>query len=200
MDSEIGRIVVVTAPTNKPVSPGELRAHSRIQTSDEDTYLADLIDSATETVEEFTRRRLVTQTVDEFFDDWPCGSVIRLGASPIQTVTSVKYTDEAGAESPLSSADYVVDAYSSPPKVLLKRDLSWPDVTLREANAIVVRYVAGYGAAPPNLPERLRHAVLYIAGTAYEHRENRVVGTIVSEMDDTAEALMWPYRILEAVS
>jgi uncharacterized phiE125 gp8 family phage protein len=177
----------------------ELKTHSRIEFAEEDTYLGRRILGAREDVESFTRRRLITQTLDEFFDRWPCGDTIRLGASPIQSVSSVKFFDEDDVETLLASTEYVTDLNSTPPRIRLKRDLSWPTTTLREVAGVVVRYIAGYGDDPEDVPERLREAIEYLAATRYENRENYATGTVVAKLPETAEALMWPYRVLEAV-
>ena len=47
-----------------------------------------------------------------------------------------------------SATNYYVDTISEQARVVLKKGVSWPTVAeTRNANAYVVRYVAGYGGA-----------------------------------------------------
>lgn len=46
------------------------------------------------------------------------------------------------------------------------------------------------------LPPAVEAAILLIAGQLYEFRENVISGTIVAQLPNGAERLMWPYRRL----
>jgi len=62
-----------------------------------------------------------------------------------------------------------------------------------------LRYKAGYGAKRSDVPEQARQAMLLMIGDWYSNRESVVVGTITSEVPNTAKALMAGITILEAV-
>ena len=58
-----GRLKLITAPAEEPVSLTEAKTHLRVDTSADDTYIARLITSARAHVEEaILHRPLITQT------------------------------------------------------------------------------------------------------------------------------------------
>ena len=63
----------ITAPTLKPVSVMDVKAHLRIDTNDDDILIAAYIDSAIEEVEAWTRRAIMTQTWIMHLEEWPDG-------------------------------------------------------------------------------------------------------------------------------
>ena len=129
-------------------------------------------------------------------DDLPAG-VFRLPKPPLASVTSIKYTDEDAVEATFSSSNYLVDTDTEPGRVLLKNGVSWPAVTLKEAGAVRVRYVAGYGAAGSNVPQAIRQAILLVIGSLYENREDVLVaqGVTVTTLPFGVEALLASYRV-----
>lgn len=161
-------IVTITAPAEEPISLAEARAQCRCG-SDEDALLTIYIKAARRLCENATGRRLITQTVEERLDAFPTGEAeIRLSATPVQSVTSVKY-DLNDAEQTLSAAAYVLDAAAYPGGWLLPAaDTEWPD-TDDTANCVRVRYVAGFGAASA-VPEDLKAWMLLTIGTLFEQR------------------------------
>lgn len=164
-----------------------------------DPIVNSLIKTARMSAEDFTRRALITQTWDLKLDAFPSGAIV-LPLPPLISVTSVTYTDTAGASQTLTvTTEYLVDAPAGPQaergRVYLPYSVEWPSTRGIE-NAVVVRFVAGYGAASA-VPEKIKSAMKLIIGHLYENRENVVIterGSIVQEMPQGAEALMWPYR------
>ena len=72
----------------------------------------------------------------------------------------------------------------------------WP-FTRYTINAVTIRFTAGYGSAPGNVPQAIRHAILIETANLYENREDAVVGQAVN-MLSVSERLLWPYRALGA--
>ena len=155
-----------------------------------DVHLAGLLTSARATAEHHQDRMLITQTWDLYFDGFPAGDSLALHAAPIQSVTSIKYTDSDGAEHTMDAADYAADTVSIRPKVKLAYGASWPTATLRTLHPVVVRVVAGYGAAPADVPYTTRAGMLLLIATMFEHREEVVTGTIISKMPRNAEHML----------
>ena len=186
---------LVTAAAEEPVTLTEVKQHLRVDIDDDDFYLQDLIAAARQHVEEnVLSSALITQTWDYIIDDWP-GDVITLPKPPLQSVTSVKYTDEDDNELTVSSSDYRVDTDSFPGRIVLKTSASWPTVELKEFGGVVVRFVAGYGleaAVPPSI----KAAIKLIIGDLYENRENTLVaqGITVATLPYTAHVLLQNYR------
>lgn len=187
---------LITAPAAEPVSTSEAKAHLRVDTTADDTYIGTLITVARQNVESHLRRALISQTWEVVLDAFPAG-VIRLPKPPLASVTSIKYTDDEGVEATYSSANYVVDTDTEPGRVVLKSGETWPAVTLAAANGVRVRYVAGYGAAGSNVPQAIRQAILLVIGSLYENREDVLVaqGVSIGVLPFGVVALLAPYRI-----
>ena len=155
----------------EPVGLEEVKDQIRVDGTDQDAFLTSQISVARLHVEGTElNRALVTQTWDYYLQDWPATNYIEIPLPPLQSITSIKYTDYLGAESTMSSSDYLVDTIAEPGRVYLKWDKSWPSASLQVVNPIVVRFVAGYGAASA-VPEPIRQAILLAIGSLYENRE-----------------------------
>lgn len=136
---------VVTAPTSEPLDLARAKDHLRVTDSESDSLIASLIASARAYAEFDTQRVLVVQTRDLTLDAFPSAGVpidLWLGV-PLVSVLSVKYVDTDGNTQTLATSVYTVDAASTPGRVFLAFDQSWPD-TRAERNAVTIQYVAGY--------------------------------------------------------
>jgi uncharacterized phiE125 gp8 family phage protein len=87
-----------------------------------------------------------------------------------------------------------VDLKSEPGRVEPAYGLSWPD-TLDTLNAVVVRFVAGYGGDETKVPEGIKRGFLLRIGDLYEHRESVNIGNIVNVLP-AADALEEPFRVV----
>jgi len=186
---------LVTPPTLKPISVAALKTHLRIDSADEDEYLGALIDVAVQHVEERAWRALLTQTREVALDEWPGGREIELSFSPIQDVTSVKYTTAQGDEMTFAPENYIVNTAREPGKLVLRGGAGWPDGELEASAAIRVQYVCGWDAAD-KIPPNLVHAVRLMCGHLYENREVVVVGTTAAQIPTGIDALIDPFRLL----
>lgn len=137
-------------------------------TSDPD--ITDLIKSSRELAEEFLNKALLTQTWKQYEDVFPCDDVIVLRKPPIISVSSVKYLDDTGALVVFDAASYVVDLAHFPGRVVLKNGYTWP-IALIQRNAVVVEFVAGYGATRDKVPTKYKNGMKLLISELYEHRE-----------------------------
>lgn len=185
--------VVQAAPAAEPLTTDEAKAHLRVDSSAEDTYIDSLVKMARWTVEDLTGRSLITQTRDLWLDRWPRDYVIEIPRGPVQSVTSVVYYDTSDTEATFASSNYLVDTDSLPGRVILNDDTLWPTVTLRPRKAVRVRYVAGYGAASDLEPTDV-HLVRLILTHAFENRLPVVTGTIATELPFALKQLILQNR------
>ena len=163
----------VTAPAGSAVSLTDAKLHLRVDHDDEDTLIQRIVDACTERAEMYQLRAYGTQTFRLVLPRFPSGRLILLPRPPLQSVTSITYTDTDDAEQTLSTDVYRVDTASEPGRVILNTDESWPD-TATEPDAVKIEYVAGYGNA---VPAAERSAVLLLVGHLYENRETVTVGS-----------------------
>ena len=187
---------LITAPGAEPVTSAEVKTHSRIDTSADDAYIDTLIVSARKSIETLTGRALINQTWDLSMDLEPGLSILRLPLPPLSSVTSIKYYSEADVESTYATTNYRVDTSDSQGgRISLRDGRTWP-TDMRYTNGLIVRFVAGYGAAGSNVPEPLRHAIKLLAAHWYENREPVNIGNIVNEIQLMIEHLCWPFKVI----
>lgn len=190
-------LVLQTAPTTEPVTTAEAKTHLRVTTSDDDTYIGTLITVARRHVETITGRALINQTWDYFLDNFPPGDKIVIPLPRLSSVTSVKYTDKDNVQTTFAASKYIVDTNNEPGQIVLAYGESWPTFTPKPINAVEIRFVAGYGSTAASVPEGVKQAMLLLIAHWYENREPVNIGNIVTEIPETINALLWPYRIMQ---
>jgi uncharacterized phiE125 gp8 family phage protein len=135
---------LITPPTTDPVTLPEFKNYQRGIDGDEfDTTITNLIKAARETAQGYQNRAFFTQTWEltlNSFPTMPC----KIPLPPLQSVTSIKYTDENGTETAMNLADFIIDTDSEPGRIAFKKGKQWPSVTLQSINAVKIRFIAGY--------------------------------------------------------
>jgi uncharacterized phiE125 gp8 family phage protein len=175
------RTVVTTAPDNEPISLDEAKIHLHRTDDAQDTLIWRLVVAARQRLEEDTGRALLTQTHDAYCDAVPSNrQPLWIPKPPLVSVTTVKSYTTANVESTMSASKYLVDIASTPGRIALNDGETWP-TDLRKVNALIVRYVAGYGATAISVPEPLRQAMLLIVGALFEHREQVMVSQFAGQ-------------------
>tara|TARA_R100000329_G_scaffold137244_1_gene118279 strand:+ start:201 stop:857 length:657 start_codon:yes stop_codon:yes gene_type:complete len=211
-------IKVVTAWTTSAVATSDQKSFMRVDFSDDDSLIAELIKASQNVIETYLNRAITTQTLELYLDRLPFYSDINypegtftapdmeynsnyivLPKPPVASVTHVKYFDDSDTEYTYASTNYYVDLISDQARIVLRTGKSWPTVTAtRNANAYVVRYVAGYGGAS-DVPEPIVQAIKLLTSHLYENRE-AVTSLSVNSIPYTIGAMLQPYRILRQQS
>lgn len=148
---------VIVEPVNMAVSLAAARDAARVNGSDLDAELEIHVRALTAEAEHYTGRAIINRTYRVTLDSFP--DAIELPASPVASVSSVKYIDEAGAEQTLDPADYIVDDRSEPGYIVPGVDLAWP-ATQARVNAVNVEVVCGYGADDTTTPAPFKAYIL----------------------------------------
>jgi len=199
-------ITIITPPATEPVALAEAKAWAKIDVSDDDTLVTNLIAAAREAAELYMKRSIITQTrkltadagTSGFMDALPAGiydlpvSVltgslprsIELPYSPLQSVTSIVTYSTAGTATIFSSSAYYVDTASS--RVTLNDGQLWPS-DLRDRKSMEITFVAGYGTAS-DVPMAIKTAIMIHVQSMYDAR-------IVCDMPKQCETLLQRYRI-----
>ena len=160
-------IVEVTGPSVEPVGLTEVKKHLRVSHDDDDEVIAELITAARLTVERFTRRRLISQTVDLRRTGF--GSFMRLPIAPVQSVSQITYLDLNGTSQVLATDQYRLVLDLQPAEVHPAAGVVWPSVQT-EPDTVTVRLVVGYGDTVESVPADLRVAIKLICMALYENR------------------------------
>lgn len=196
---------------------------------DDDDLVSALIAAARSYVEEVCGRSLLTQTWRLALPGFPgatgvlgvpvygvdplslpgtpvAGSVafryaLRLPRGIVQSITSITYLDGAGTTQTMDPASYVLSADAWEATLTPAPGSMWP-VSLVHPEGAVVTYVAGYGDTADTVPQPIRAAIKLLLGHLYENRESVIVSAsraVVADVPFTVDALLAPYRVLEAV-
>jgi hypothetical protein len=204
-------VSVITAPATLAVPLSDMKDYLRVDTSDDDTLITDLINAASETIKQYIRRSLITETLElsadgftevgdekllaigpgvhtgskNYYLDYP--DEIELPFLPIQSVTSIKTFNRSNTEATFSSSNYELDEKGG--RVYLNEGQTWPS-DLRAREAVKIRYVAGYGDASSDIPEPILASIRLYVASMYDCRG-------ACEMPELCKKTLAPYKILD---
>lgn len=188
-------LTLITPPTVEPVTLAEAKLHLRVDHSADDDLIATLIAAAREQCEHVTGQALITQTWERVLDAFPAVE-LELGKAPAASIASVTYIDPDGSSRVLDPGAYTLDGESNLRIgfALPAQGTTWPD-TLDTANAVRVRFVAGFGADESAVPGPLRAWMKLRIGSLYQHRSEIAAGVSLAELPGGfADRLLDAYR------
>lgn len=204
-------LIVVTPPTQEPLSLTDAKAHLRVDFGDDDAYISSLITASRTRIEQASYTRMLTQTLqlglDYFPGGWwgpqlynasfwpPTASLPTIDLEPpVQSVTSVTYVDPAGNTQTWPSADYVVDVNTRPGRLLPAISQAWP-TTGRQPGAVKVTFVSGY-TTPDAVPADLIHAMKLLLSEWYENRADAEIASRITsvQLPEGVASLLIPYQ------
>jgi uncharacterized phiE125 gp8 family phage protein len=154
---------LVTPPASLAVSLEQARLSARIDGTEADAELEQVIRQHTGDAEHITGRAFITQTWRLTLDAFT--PAIKLPMPPLASVESVKFYDVDGVLQTLSPLDYIVDSASEPGYVVPAPGKQWP-ATQSRINAVEIQYVCGYGQSESDIPSEIKG---YILGRVAEH-------------------------------
>jgi len=192
-------IALIAAPSSEPVTLANARTAIGITDAADtssDTTITRHITEAREWVEKFLQRALITQTWKLRLDQWPANSIIELPFGPVQSVSSVTYTDSAGATQTIDAADYYTDIYSLQPRLMPAYNESWPDAR-NFPDSIAIQYVCGYGTAGTAVPGPIIHAIYRIIGHWIKFQPALEGGVTITRVPFAVEQMLEPYRLIK---
>lgn len=157
----------------------------RTATVIEDDLLEEQITSSREDVEDYTRRKLITQTWDYYLDTFPNKNYIKIPYGNLQSVTYVKYTDSDSTVTTMTeTTDYIVETNGeSCGRIVLPYGVSWPSFTAYTSNPIVIRFICGWEDANA-VPKKIKSAIKLRGTDLYENREGQMWGIAGSNYQD----------------
>jgi uncharacterized phiE125 gp8 family phage protein len=164
----------------EPISTAEAKKHLRVESSVDDTLIADKIIAAREWVEDYTglvlTQREITETLPRF------SSTSKLRAWPVaqDQPATLTYRDASGVEQTISDAQIV--ARARPAVIYPTPGSRWPSDV---AGEIAVTFTAGYIDAA-SVPQKLKQAVLIMLTAFYEDRDG---GDLFAASEKTAMRL-----------
>jgi uncharacterized phiE125 gp8 family phage protein len=180
------------APSEKPVTLAQAKAHLRVDHDDDDTLIGSLIDAAVGYFDGYSGilgRALVAQT---WRQDYPgfCQSML-LPVGPSNVVSAVTYYNGANVQQTLAPATYQIQTGARGPFVSPAAGKAWP-VTAQRADAVSITFIAGQSVS--EVPAPIKQAILLLIGQWFETREPVTIGAAVAALPFAVDALIAPYR------
>lgn len=167
--------------------------------SQEDSLIGTYITTARRYIENYLRRKLISQTWKYFLQAWPSKDNFMLPYGSLQSVASITYKDSDGNSSTFGSSYYIVDTDSDPGKIVLAYGESWPTISaLYPINPITIQFTCGYGDNRSDVPQDIRDSIKMLVGWMYEQRESSILGgTNMYQVIDNPifDSLLGSYRI-----
>jgi uncharacterized phiE125 gp8 family phage protein len=190
-------VKVKTAAAALPVTLTELKNFLRIDGTADDSLLSSFLSAATDAAERYCNRYFINTTLELRMDSFPAPdgdayfrshtAEIDLPCRPASSVVAIKTYSEDNTESTVSASDYRLDGTGA--RVSLNEGYSWP-TNLRDREAILVEFVAGYGASASDVPAAVKTAIQMHAGRLFECRGE-------CEMTGACKTLLDGYRLLD---
>jgi len=162
------------------------KLHLKVDGTDDDMLISNLIVAARQKCEEYTRRSFITQVWELGISDNK--QAIILPRPPVQEIISV-----------------VLDGETLPSDVykLAGNDALYLKIAAvsTEYDGLVVRYKAGYGDTPDSVPQAIRQAILMLVAHLYESRQGEAPAANYEiqarkDIPYAVASLLQPYRVM----
>ena len=185
-------LVQTAAPSVEPVTTTSQKEWMREDTSDEDSLIGNLAAASRAYVEMSTNRQMITATWQYKVSSFPSSGDIVLPISPLQSVTSITYVDTNDDTQTWSSALYTVDTASDVGRVRPIYNEDYPE-SRGYAQDVIVTFVAGYGDAASDVPDRALTAIKLLAANWFENRESNAAVSL-QEVPMALHTLIWSLK------
>ena len=181
---------LIVPPGGEALSLSEVKAHLRLDTSDEDALLTSLIKTARDHLERSTGLSLMTQVWRLYLDAWPQSGIVQLNKFPIQGVTAIHIFDDNGHEK-LVNLIPPLDFISRPGRLFVG-EMTSPGQSL---NGIEIDYRTGFGNSATDVPDSLKRAMLTHIALMFELRGAVSPAMQPGGIPDGYERLLAPFML-----
>jgi uncharacterized phiE125 gp8 family phage protein len=195
-------VATASGAGDRPISVADAKEHLRVvDTTDDDTYIGQLIDAATTWCEDYCDRTFADKQYTVAFDDFFGTRIelprppVRLNATAASATVTISYVDTGGATQTLTwsqsgTQEFRLDRNHVPALVYPLYLQVWPSVRLDD-KSVQITYLAGYGGAA-NVPTPAKHAIKMLVGHWYLNRE--AVGNAGQNVPMGVAALLEPLK------
>lgn len=183
----------ITAPAVLPVSVEEAKSHGWIDHPDDDVLLGLLVGAAVDHLDGYPGilgRALIHQTWEQKFRGWQSQFTLPM---PMCSDVSVQYLDLAGDTQTVALALLEVTERHTGTVVRIKEGFVANTLESDTTYPVTIRFTAGYGSAPSDVPADIRLAILRLVKHLYDRREETTEKTL-SALPMGINALLSKYR------
>lgn len=188
-----------------PVTTDEFFQHIRFTPDAAETTEAErFLQSATLWAEQYTGQYFRLIGLEEYFDCFPqqTNYLERVKApfvckgGIINSISSIEYYNNDAVLTTVEASSYRLINKNNKGYVYPAIGSEWPtDVTKTDSNVVKIQYVTG--VLPAGVPASVKSAILLIAASMFENRENEVVGQGIAMLKPiiAAKDLLHPYKV-----
>jgi uncharacterized phiE125 gp8 family phage protein len=187
-------LVMTNPPAAEPVAVADVKAHLRIDGSDEDVLIGSLLLTSRLHIETALSLAMITQSWTLRLDAWPPGRDVALPLTPLRAIDEVRVKDASGTAHVVPPESYLIDIASRPARLVWNNVA--PPLPEPPADGIEIDMTAGFGADATSVPAPLKHAILMLAAHWYEHRDPGEIGMNGTRIPDAVSNLINPFRTI----
>jgi uncharacterized phiE125 gp8 family phage protein len=165
---ELGKLIILTPPADRPVAWADAKAHLRIDVDTEQSLVESMIDAAVDYAQESMDCSLMLQTIQQMFY---AGEPLMLRRGPLASITSV--TDGASA----SITDFDLEHAGRQARMIINQSFTYP---------VRVVFTAGRATAA-EVDASIRIAIRQHVASMYAQRESvseRAVSVVPQSLAD----------------
>ena len=184
--------IVTQPPVNQVLTLAETKDYLKIDSIDEDIYIQQLIDTATDCFEKYTGRTLINTTYKAFLDKFPpYDQDIKIKRSRFQSLISLQYYKNKTLTT-LDPILYFITESNDFSLITLYNNSNYPIADCRK-QAIQINFIAGYGANSSDIPQAIKRALL--SHIAYLYNNAGDCMDDLSDSDKQFKELYMKYKI-----
>lgn len=199
------KIAAIGVSGTYPVSADEFFQHIRFTPDADETIEGErFIQAATIFAEQYTGRFFTVRTVEEYHDDFPkktnyletVKKPFILKGGNVNSVVSITYYNEDQTLTTVDAADYRLINKRAKGHIYPAIGKHFPeDVIKGDSDVVTITY--NVGTTPADTPASIKSAILLIAASLFENRENEVVGQGIAMLKPivAAKDLLHPYKV-----
>jgi hypothetical protein len=186
------RIVSTIQPASAYISLQDCKDHLRLINTDEDGYIAAILDAAFDVCENYVGYPIRLTNVQFTSYTWINADLDFPGR--FISLDSVKYyAENTNTLTTFASANYASKAHETGLVLRWNDETTLPNTF--EDRIDGVQYNTQMGWIPGTLPGAIRAAVLLNLTDLYEERKNAVIGTIQTTLSRGSDFLLNPYKL-----
>ena len=162
-----------TDTSTEPITVSEAKAHLRVDTTDDDSYITNLIKVARQSAEISLRRSLgVNQVYQVAYKTYPTVQrKLRIPNPPFISATSLKYFDLDNVEQTVASDKLVIDSTGDTNAfVAIKSSGLFNSISFEKVAPVVFTYTAGYSDVA-DIPQPIIQGMYLLLSHYYDTRE-----------------------------
>ena len=186
---------LIVPPTASVMTVAEAKARLAIETTEDDSLIQVMINSAEDFCQQYTGRYFLEQTAEYSLDELQIDlKYLEIPSHSATNILLVEYINESNIEVTLSPSLFYID-YDGMPLRVAPVD-SWPTIRKKGFNNMTFRVMEGFGPTSASVPDAIINAVALLVGHQYKNRESVVVGTIAATLPMGVTAFLDKYRVV----